>query len=47
MRLVYQIIVLYLTACLTVYLFREKKVASQVGAGLILIMFLLRLLLVK
>jgi hypothetical protein len=47
MRLVYQLIVLYLAAGLTAYLFRERKVLSQIGAGLILVMFLLRLLLVK
>lgn len=47
MRLIYQLIVLYLAAGLAVYLFREKKVLCQVSAGLILIMFLLRLLLVK
>ena len=47
MRLIYQLIVLYLAAGLTAYLFREKKALSQVGAGLILIMFLLRLLLLK
>jgi hypothetical protein len=47
MRLIYQLIVLFLTANLVIYLFREKKVLGQASAALLLIMFLLRLLLIK
>jgi hypothetical protein len=47
MKILYQIIVLFLTIHLIWYLFREKKFWSQVGTAIVLILFLLRLLLIK
>ena len=47
MRIVYHLIVLYLTVHFLWYLAREKKVWKQVGIVLVLIMFLLRLFLVE
>jgi hypothetical protein len=47
MRLIYHLMVLYLTAHLLWYLFREKKFWMRISTALVLVMFLLRLLLVK
>ena len=47
MRHVYHLLVLYLTAHLVWYIVREKKFWKQAGAGLVLILFVLRLLLVQ
>jgi hypothetical protein len=47
MRLIYHLIVLVLAAQTAWYLFREKKFWKQAGAALVLILFLLRLALVK
>ena len=47
MRLVYQILVLYLAGHAAWYLFREKSVWKQAGAALVLVLLLLRLALVK
>jgi hypothetical protein len=47
MKLAYHLIVLYLTLNLVRYLFREKKFWSQAGAVLVLILFILRLFLIK
>ena len=47
MRLVYQILVLYLAGHAAWYLFREKSVWKQAGAALVLVLLLLRLALLK
>lgn len=47
MQIIYQIIVFYLTLNLIWYLFREKKFWSQLSVAIVLIMFLLRLFLIK
>jgi len=47
MKIVYQLIVLFLSIHLVWYLFRERKFWDQVGTGILLILFLLRLLLIK
>jgi hypothetical protein len=47
MRILYHLIVLFLTLNLIWYLFREKKFWSQASTALVLILFLLRLFLVK
>lgn len=47
MKLVYHLIVLYLTVNFIWYLFRERKFWSQAGAVLVLILFILRLFLIK
>ncbi|MCX6564684.1 MAG: hypothetical protein NTU60_13955 [Candidatus Aminicenantes bacterium] len=47
MRIVYHLIVLYLTVHFLWYLAREKKFWKQAGIVLVLIMFLLRLFLVE
>lgn len=47
MRVFYYLIVLYLTLNLIWYLFREKKFWGQVSAVLVLIIFLLRLFVIK
>ncbi len=47
MKLIYHLIVLYLTIHLIWYLFREKKFWLQFSTTLVLIMFLLRLFLIK
>ena len=47
MQILYHFIVLYLAAQFIWYLFREKKFWSQVSAAIVLIMFLLRLFLIK
>lgn len=47
MKVIYHLLVLYLTMNLVWYLFREKKTWAQASTVLVLIMFLLRLFLVK
>jgi hypothetical protein len=47
MKIIYQIIVLYLTLNLIWHIFREKKFWSQLSVAIVLIMFLLRLFLIK
>jgi hypothetical protein len=47
MQILYQILVLYLTVNLIWHLFREKKFLNQVSTALVLIIFLLRLFLIK
>ena len=47
MQIAYHLIVLYLVCQLIWYLIREKKFWNQVCAALVLIMFLLRLFLIK
>ncbi len=47
MTILYQLIVLYLTIHFIWYLFREKRFWFQVSTILVLIMFILRLFLVK
>lgn len=47
MKILYHLIVLFLSVNLVWYLFREKKFWSQVSTAIVLIMFLLRLFLVK
>jgi hypothetical protein len=47
MQWIYQLIVLYLSVNLIVYLFREKRMRWQISAALVLVMFLLRLFLIK
>lgn len=47
MQILYHAIVLFLTLNLIVYLFREKKFLSQLSTALVLVLFLLRLFLVK
>ncbi|MFC2158471.1 hypothetical protein ACFLT9_11600 [Acidobacteriota bacterium] len=47
MTLLYHLIVLYLTIHFVWYLFREKKFWFQVGTALVVIIFILRLFLIK
>lgn len=47
MKILYQLIVLFLSIHLIWYLFREKKFWNQVGAAIVLILFLLRLVMLK
>lgn len=47
MQIVYHLIVIYLTINFIWYLFRQKKFWNQVSAAIVLIMFLLRLFLIK
>jgi len=47
MQIIYQIIVFYLTLNLVFYLFVKKKFWSQFSAFIVLVMFLLRLFLIK
>lgn len=47
MQWIYQLIVLFLTINLAVYMFREKRLTYQICAGMVLMMFLLRLFLIK
>ncbi|MGD9347169.1 MAG: hypothetical protein PVH84_14970 [Candidatus Aminicenantes bacterium] len=46
-KILYHLIVLFLTINLVWYLFREKQFWAQVSTALVLIMFLLRLFLIK
>ncbi len=47
MQIIYHIIVFYIALHLTWYIFKEKKIWNQLSAALVLIVFLLRLFLVK
>lgn len=47
MNIVYHVIVLFLTSHFVWYVFRERKFWSQVSAAIVLVLFLLRLFLVK
>ncbi len=47
MQFIYQLIVLYLSLSLVVYLFRETRLRWQTSAALVLVVFLLRLFLIK
>lgn len=47
MQFIYHLIVFYLTLNLIWYLFREKKFWNQVSTAIVLIIFLLRLFLIK
>jgi hypothetical protein len=47
MQIIYQLLVLYLTLNFIYYLFREKKFWNQVNTVLVLVLFLLRLFLIK
>ena len=47
MQLIYHLIVLYVSVNLVVYLFRETRLRWQISTALVLIVFLLRLFLVK
>jgi len=47
MQILYQTIVLFLALNLIVYLFREKKFLGQLSTTLVLVLFLLRLFLIK
>jgi len=47
MRIIYHLLVGYLTGHLLFFLFREKIFWARVSTSLVLVMFLLRLLLVK
>jgi len=47
MKILYQAIVLLLTLNLIWYLFKEKKFWAQMSTAIVLIMFLLRLFLIK
>ena len=46
-KTVYFCIVAYFTAAFLVYLFREQKIWAKISTVLVLIIFLLRLLLIK
>jgi hypothetical protein len=47
MALIYHLIVFYITLNLVVYLLREKRFRWQASAAIVLVMFLLRLFLIK
>lgn len=47
MQIIYHIMVFYLTVHFIWYMFKEKKFWNQLSAAIVLIMFLLRLLLIK
>jgi hypothetical protein len=47
MRILYHLIVLYMTILLVCYLFREKNFWKQAGLVLVLVLFLLRLFLIE
>lgn len=47
MRILYHLIVLYMTILLVWYLFREKNFWKQAGLVLVLVLFLLRLFLIE
>ena len=46
-QIIYHIIVIYLTLHLVWFIIREKKFWNQLGAAIVLVVFLLRLLLIK
>ena len=47
MRIFYHLIVLYFSLHLLWFLVRQKKIWSQLGAALVLVLFLLRLFWIK
>jgi len=47
MEIVYRLIVLYFVAAIVLDLFGRKKVRDQIGPVVILVLFVLRLLLIK
>ena len=47
MQIIYHLIVLYLTVQLIWFVIREKKIPDQLSGVIVLIVFLLRLFLVK
>ncbi|MFQ6068923.1 MAG: hypothetical protein ACE5LC_00190 [Candidatus Aminicenantales bacterium] len=47
MKILYLLIVLYASGHIVFYLFEEKKFWNQLSAALVLIIFLLRLFLIK
>ena len=47
MQIIYQIIVFYMTLHLLWFVLREKKIEDQASGAIVLILFLLRLLLIK
>jgi len=47
MTIIYHFLVAYLAVNFIVYLFREKKFWAQMSTVLVLVMFLLRLFLIK
>ena len=47
MKILYQLIVLFLTIHLVWYLFREKNFWAKVGTAIIIVIFLLRLFFIK
>jgi hypothetical protein len=47
MHILYHLIVAYLSISLLVYMFREKRFLWQISAAIVLVMFLLRLFLIK
>jgi hypothetical protein len=47
MQWIYQLIVLYLSINLIIHLFREKRLRWQISTAMVLVMFLLRLILIK
>lgn len=47
MQIIYHLIVLYLTVQLIWFIIREKKISDQLSGVIVLIVFLLRLFLVK
>jgi uncharacterized membrane protein YcaP (DUF421 family) len=47
MEIVYRLIVLYFVVHIVLDLFGRKKVRDQVGAAVVLVIFVLRLLLIK
>jgi hypothetical protein len=47
MQIIYHIIVIYLTLHLIWFIIHEKKIWDQLSGVIVLIMFLLRLLLIK
>ena len=47
MQILYHLIVAYLSLSLVVFLFREKRLRWQISTAVVLVMFLLRLFLIK
>ncbi len=47
MHILYPLIVAYLSLSLVVHLFREKRLRWQISTAVVLVMFLLRLFLIK
>ena len=46
-EIIYRLIVLYLAVHIAVYLLRQRKFWNQLGAVVVLLLFVLRLLLIK